>query len=210
MAIDDVYDEHEQSERVIAWLRRNGAALVAGVALGLGAIWGWNVWQARQASQGVALADTYQKALAAIEAGAPDAARRVSALPADSAYRTLASLRLAGAQVTAGKRDEALATLKAIGGTDPALKAVIDARIARLLIDAGKPKDALARLDGATGQAAAEIRGDAHLALGQAAQARQAYTEALRAADVASPSRRVLELKLTEAGGVPPTTEAKS
>lgn len=210
MAIDDVYDEHEQSERVLAWLRRNGAALVGGIALGLAAIGGWNWWQSREASQASERSAQYQRALGAIESGAPDASKKVAALPAGSAYRTLAALRLAGTQANAGKRDAALATLKPVKSDDPALQAVIDARVARLLIDAKQPQAALSLLAKAQSATAAEIRGDAHLALGQQAQARDAYAQALRTLDVASPSRRLLELKLTEAGGSPATTEAKS
>lgn len=210
MAIDDVYDEHEQSERVLAWLRRNGAALIGGILLGLAAIGGWNWWESRQASQASSLSAQYQGALSAIQANAPDASKKVAALPAGSAYRTLAALRLAGMQVNAGKRDAALATLRGVKADDRALQAVIDARVARLLIDAKQPQAAIALLAKADSAAAAEIRGDAHLAMGQQKQARDAYTQALRVLDVASPSRRLLELKLTEAGGTPATTEAKS
>ena len=55
-----------------------------------------------------------------------------------------------------------------------------------------------------------EVRGDAHLALGQKEQARTAYAEAMAKLDVASPHRRLLELKLTEVGGTPAKPEAKS
>ena len=55
-----------------------------------------------------------------------------------------------------------------------------------------------------------EVRGDAQLALGQRDQARETYSKALLKAEVGSPQRRLLELKLTEAGGTPPKTEAKS
>lgn len=207
MAIDDVYDEHEQGERVLAWLRRNGGALIGGVALGLAAIVGWNWWQARQADEASALSERYQSALSAAPA---DAAKQVGALPVGSAYRALAALRLAGTQVTAGQRDAALATLQGIRTDDPGLQAVIDARIARLLIDAGQASKALSLLAKADTAGAAEIRGDAHMALKQLPQAREAYAQALRTLDVASPSRRLVELKLTEAGGTPAKTEAKS
>src|SRR3546814_3750774 len=50
MAIDDLLDEHEQSERVLAWLRSNGAGLIGGVILGLALIIGWQWWGSRQAS----------------------------------------------------------------------------------------------------------------------------------------------------------------
>jgi predicted negative regulator of RcsB-dependent stress response len=49
MAIDDLLDEHEQGERVRSWLRKNGAVMVGGVALGVAVIVGWQWWNARQA-----------------------------------------------------------------------------------------------------------------------------------------------------------------
>src|SRR3546814_7567995 len=51
MAIDDLLDEHEQSERVLAWLRSNGAGIIGGVILGLALIIGWKWWGSRQASR---------------------------------------------------------------------------------------------------------------------------------------------------------------
>ena len=40
MAIDDLLDEHEQSERVRSWLRKNGVSILAGVAIAIGRIAG--------------------------------------------------------------------------------------------------------------------------------------------------------------------------
>ena len=40
MAIDDLLDEHEQSERVRTWLRQNGAGIFGGVVLALAVIGG--------------------------------------------------------------------------------------------------------------------------------------------------------------------------
>lgn len=40
MAIDDLLDEHEQSERVRNWLKNNGAGMIGGIALGLAVIFG--------------------------------------------------------------------------------------------------------------------------------------------------------------------------
>ena len=48
MAIDDLLNEHEQSERVRSWLQKNALGLIGGVALGLGLIAGWQWWQKRQ------------------------------------------------------------------------------------------------------------------------------------------------------------------
>lgn len=209
MAIDELLDEHEQSERVLAWLRRNGAALIGGVALGLAAIAGWNWWQAEQLRQAAAGAGDYQTALDAIEAKDPKAEKQVKALPR-STYATLASLRLAASQVEAGKRDAAIATLRAIRVEDPAMKDLVDARLARVLIDAKQADAAVKLLAGRDSAMAAEVRGDAHLALSQREQARKAYEDALRKLDVAAPTRRLLELKLTEVGGKPATPKGLS
>lgn len=209
MAIDDILDEHEQSERVLEWLRRNGAGLFGGVLLGLAAIGGWKFWEQRQQQQQYELADQYQSALDAIEASDEQAAAKVDALGA-SVYASLARLQLAAAQADAGQRDAAIATLKAVSTAEPAIASIVDQRLARLLIDAKQPEAALELLADQDAPVALEIRGDAQYALGQRAAARTSYAQALAKLDVGSPQRRLLELKLTEVGGIPATTEATS
>src|SRR3546814_3179671 len=68
MAIDDLLDEHEQSERVLAWLRSNGAGLIGGVILGLALIIGWQWWGSRQASADMQAGNDYQAMLDSLEA----------------------------------------------------------------------------------------------------------------------------------------------
>ena len=48
MAIDDLLDEHEQSEKVRTWLKDNAVGLIGGIALGLALIGGWQWWQKQQ------------------------------------------------------------------------------------------------------------------------------------------------------------------
>ncbi len=48
MADDIFLTPEEQDERAKQWLKDNGMALVVGVALGLGAVFGYNQYQARQ------------------------------------------------------------------------------------------------------------------------------------------------------------------
>lgn len=209
MAIDDILDEHEQSERVLEWLRRNGAGLIGGVLLGLAAIGGWKFWEQRQQQQQYELADQYQGALDAIEASDEQVAAKVDAL-GTSVYASLARLQLAAAQADAGQRDAAIATLKAVSAGEPAIASIVDQRLARLLIDAEQPEAALELVAGNDAPVALEIRGDAHYALGDREAARASYTQALAKLDIGSPQRRLLELKLTEVGGIPATTEATS
>jgi len=204
MAIDDLLDEHEQSERVRNWLKNNGAGLIGGIALGLAVIFGWQWWQKHQVQQAEQANVNYQSALTSI--GAADlkkAQAEVQKLDGGNAYANLAVLRLAKAQVDAGQAEAAIATLRGIKANDT-LQTLVDLRLARLLIDVGKGDEALKILGNAADSASLEVRGDALLATGKPDQARDSYLKALTAMDVAAPQRRLVELKLSDLGGTPP------
>lgn len=209
MAIDDLLDEHEQSERVLQWLRNNGAGLIGGVALGFAAIGGWKWWEHQQQQGKLEEADRYSAAVEAIEAKDPRAAELTGALQ-PGMLAVLAGLELAQSQVEAGDAEAAMATLQRISTADPALADIVSQRLARLQIDAGQAESALALMAHAESAAALEIRGDAEFALGKLDAARTSYEQALAKMDVGSPLRRMLELKLTEVGGTPPQAEAQS
>lgn len=211
MALDDLLDEHEQSERVRSWLRRNGIGLIAGVILGLAIIGGWQWWQKYQQTQQIQASERYQAALQQIKANGPRQAQLQLAGLRHDTYATLAALDLAKAQLDAGQRDAAIATLRAAKAADPVLQDVVRQRLARLLIDAGQAEQALQLLPAqATDAQTLEVRGDAQLALGQREQARAAYAQALLKREVGSPQRRLLELKLSEVGGSAGNPEPKA
>lgn len=203
MAIDDLLDEHEQSERVRGWLRKNGVSILAGVAIAIGGIWGWKEWQTRHSNSLAGANVQYQVVLKSLEdKDLEQAAKGVKALESGKAniYADLAALQLAKAQVDAGKNDDALATLRAIKA-DPEFKPVIEQRVARLLVATGKTDDAIKQLGTATDSTSLEIHGDALMAQGKRDAAREQYEKALKTLDVAAPQRRLLETKLTDAGG---------
>ena len=211
MAIDDLLDEHEQSEKVRTWLQENALGLIGGVVLGLALIGGWQWWQKQRHGAQIQAGERYQSAVDNIQAGKLQPAKSaVAALPA-GAYATLGALSLAKAQMAAGHRDDAIATLRASHPADAALAAITSQRLALLLIDAGKAEEALKQLPaGDSDPQTLELRGDAHYALGHLDQARAAYAQALATMDAASPARRLVELKLSEVGGIPPKPEAKT
>jgi len=210
MAIDDLLDEHEQSEKVRTWLQENALGLIGGVVLGLALIGGWQWWQKQRHGAQIQAGERYQSAVDNIQAGKLQPAKSaVAALPA-GAYATLGALSLAKAQMAAGHRDDAIATLRASHPADAALAAITSQRLALLLIDAGKAEEALKQLPaGDSDPQTLELRGDAHYALGHLDQARAAYAQALATMDAAAPARRLVELKLSEVGGTPPKPEAK-
>ena len=210
--VDHLLDEHEQSERVRGWLRQNGAGLFAGVVLGLGVIGGWQWWQQHVADKNATAGRDYDTVVRTLQSNDLKKAKAQSAALAGSGtdYAALAAMHVAKAQVDAGDRDAAIATLRGVQAKDPAIGAVVRSRLARLLLDAGKPQDALALLgDKPEGASAIEARGDALFALGRIEDARAAYTQAMSKLDVATPQRRLVELKLIQVGGSPARPEAR-
>ncbi len=210
MALDELLDEHEQGEKVRTWLKDNGLGIVGGLVLGLAIIGGGKWWLQREHQQRVATGEAYERMVGAVEAGNLEQATTAAGSLATTSYAPLAALALAKGQLAAGEGEAAIATLRAAHSEDPGLAAVIRLRLARLLVDAGQGAEALTLLAGADDPGALEARGDAQFALGKPDEARKDYEEALRKLDVAAPQRQLLELKLTQTGGTPDTTEAES
>lgn len=201
MAIDDLLDEHEQGERVRAWLRSNALGMIGGVGLGIAAIYGWGWWGKHQLQQSQQAHAAYENAIKLAEAGGDEAGKGLAGQ--EGTYATLAALRVAKAQVEAGKLEDAAFTLRGIKA-DADLAPLVQQRLAQVLSASGKADEALKLLDGQTDSASLELRGDALVAAGKRDLARDEYNKALTGLDVASPARRRLELKLQDVGGQVP------
>ena len=202
MAFDELLDEHEQGRLVQNWLRRNGPAIALGLAVGLGGLAAWSWYQGHRVEKSKADASSFSQAVTAIEADPKSGAAKIDAIETAS-YRNLAKLHLAKAQATKEDVPGAIATLKSISSEDPQLNELVAVRLGRLEIDNGKPKDAIALLKDKTSPEALEVLGDAYFANQQADAARKTYQAALGKLDSASSQRPIVELKLTEAGGIP-------
>jgi len=203
MAIDELLDEHEQGERVRSWLRSNAGGLLGGILLGLALVGGWQWWQKHRQEQLAQASERFDTVIESLEAGDTAKAEGQAAALENKSYAALAALAMAKARVEAGEPETAIATLRAARGKDADLDPVVEQRLARLLVDAGKPDEALVLLADASGAGALEARGDAEFAAGKRDAARASYQKALAATDVASPQRRLLELKLADVGGKP-------
>lgn len=209
MAIDDLLDEHEQSERVRKWLKDNGVAVIGGIGLALAVIYGFKGWQQHRLQQSELAQARYDAAVTALSAPNPDLTKAtavVAGVDGKGVFPLLAQLQLAGAQANAGKTDDAIATLRRISDAGD-LQPLVNQRLARLLIQNGKNDDALKALGDAGDAASLDVRGDALLAAGKPEQARDAWQKALVGLDVASPQRKLIELKLAGVGGTAPNAE---
>jgi predicted negative regulator of RcsB-dependent stress response len=210
----ELMDEHEQGERVRAWLRENGASIVTGIAIGIALIGGWQWWKTQQAHRAVESSTQYVALTSAIEGGDRDLAEQlVKALREDYAstpYATLAALAWADQQLDAGELQAAVSTLQQARteSKDPLLADLVTVRLARAQIAAGQAEAALALVEGAQRGSALDVKGDALLALGRSDQAIAAYQAALGELDENLPSRRLIELKLLDLG-VARTDEAQ-
>lgn len=218
MAIE-LLNEHEQSELVRNWIRQNAGSILVGILIGLGLIVGWQQWQRMQRSQQQQAQLDYRALVEAADAGKPeDAAKLAATLRSDhakSAYASLSSLRDAADAMKRGDLDAAAAALEwsHANSSFPALKELAALRLGQVRLAQGKADEAL-RLAGEAGVGgfkglAAELRGDALLALDRGVDARAAYEEALASLDAGAPQRAYIEMKRDEAPlAVVPATPA--
>jgi predicted negative regulator of RcsB-dependent stress response len=214
----EIHDTHEQSEIVKGWLRENGGAIVLGLVLAFGSLFGFKQWQIWEDSQNQQASAEYEVMTALLADGNLDAAvsnyETLKADFPDSAYTSLGSLHMAKARLEAGQVDIAAQLLEhAMSNAQPeAVQIVARERLARVRLDQGDSDGALELIDGSPSDAGfesqfAEIKGDAYRLKGELDEAAKYYNAALDALETGTGNRSFLEIKLEASGG---TLEAES
>lgn len=206
---DYLLSEREQWEALKRWLRENGPAIVAGIAiaaLGLGA---YRWWQARENGADLAAGALYVQMENAFAQG--DRTRAFIALGnlerqyPSSPYADQARLASAGAFVEDNQLERAADELRQVmqHSPDAILRLIARLRLARVQIAQHQASDALATLNGAKPGAFAaqyaQARGDAYYAMGDKAAALAQYRLA-RASEAAAgvTDSGVLGLKISD------------
>lgn len=200
--------EEEQIEAVKKWWRENGAAVMIGVVVGFGGLFGWQGWQKYQISQAESASAIYSNIMESLEAGKPGNLESIEVSVDDlqkdyagTAYAALASL--AGAKAAVERDDPVTAKSRLQWVVDnagqPELVDVARLRLARVHIIAGE-WDAAAELlkqdyPESFSASVDELLGDVHAARGNTAEAREAYNRALRA-EVPPSNRDLIQIKL--------------
>ncbi len=208
--MDDYLSEKEQWEAVKRWLRENGAWIVAGVAVGGLAIWGWQ-WRNAHIDQVNSQASAkYEQMLA--DFGRNDQSSALAILGelerdySSTPYLDQARLAAARVYVESNQLDKAAKELDTVvkQSKDKQLALVARVRLARVQVAQQKPDDALATLNGvdpgAFGPRFHEVCGDADLAKGDKSGALSEY-RAARSMDLGAAGAggtSLLDLKISD------------
>ncbi len=209
--MSDLYDTHEQGERVKNWLRENGSAIVMGLVLAFGLMFGFKQYQTWETSKRQQASAEYQTMVTLIEEENMDGAvPNYEVLKSDfpkSAYTSMASLMMAKARLKAGQTDLAASALNHAmeNATPEPVRIIARERLARIKLSEGDTAAAMALLDGAPSTLGFEalfdeIRGDIHLANGDTEMAIQSYQDSLAALEEGVGNRQFLTIKLEALG----------
>ncbi len=205
--MSDMYDTHEQGERVKSWLRENGSAIVMGLVLAFGLMFGFKQWQQWETSKRQQASAEYQMLVGYLELDNMDAAvPNYEVLKSEypkSAYTAMASMLMAKARLHAGQLDlaaQGLIYAMAHASPEP-VKMIARERLARVRLSQGDTVVAKQLLDEAPTDLGfealfAEIRGDIYLADGDTRQAIDSYRTALEYLEEGIGNRQFLTMKL--------------
>lgn len=202
----DVYTtDEERVEALRKWWKENGLQLIAGVAIGLAGVFGWNAWQQHSNTRAEWASVRYTAMVQAMEAGDREGAIRqgeqLISDQGDSAYGVLAALAIARMKLEQEDVTGAAAHLEwALGKVSrPELERLVRLRLARVRLAQERHDDALTLLDQAPAGAYEglyqDLRGDIHFARGERDAARNAWNAALAVMEPGDPLRSNVEMK---------------
>jgi predicted negative regulator of RcsB-dependent stress response len=180
--------EEEQVEAIKKWWKENGTSVVAGLVIGLGAVFGWQGWNSYQDRIGGEASVAFYQMLNAVDNRnselAAQQAERLQTDYASTSYAVLAAMTQARLKVEEGDTNAARARLEWAmqNAADDSLKTLSQLNLARLLLSDGDLEGAskLATVDqGGFAGEFAELRGDIAVAKKELSAARDAYAQAL-------------------------------
>lgn len=204
--------EQEQVDAFKAWWKENGNWVIGVVMLGVLAFAGNQYWRSHQANQAADAAKLYGEVLQQVESRDAkrigDAADALANRYGSSAYAPRAQLLAARASLQAGDAARAQAQLLwvIVHADEAALQHTARLKLASVLLDQKQYDLALQQL--ATNHPQSfnglytDLKGDVLLAMGNTADARAAYQQALDQLDAQSTYRSLIQLKLDGLGSV--------
>jgi len=217
----EIYDPHEQGEVVKKWLRENGSAIVMGLVIAFGGLFGFKQWHGWQESNRQEASAEFEVMSELLTTGQLDAAMSNFQSLQDnypaSPYTSMAALQMARARLESSQADLAIGLYEFVveNGYPKALAVVARERLARVLLDQGDSDRALDLIQNAGDISGfesrfAEVRGDIYLDQGKTDEAIAAYRDALDSLEAGEGDRAGLELKLRTLGTDTPGNGSQS
>jgi len=206
MAFEE-YDDYEQEQLIKEWLNKNWLTIVAGIALGIGGLWGYGQWQMSKTKNIQAAANDFvqieQLLLLDEVTEAQQMITDYEAKYGANIYVVKARLMVAGKLVEQGDVAAAKNQYQILIDVKPekSIAEMARLRLARLLVSEGDYTAALTHLDKVQSNAyqtiVEEIIGDVYLAQGDTSKAKDAYQLALNEGEGYS-GRQIVEMKLAD------------
>ena len=207
--MEEFESEDQQIAAIKKWWKENGASLLLGLGIGVGALLGWREYLAYQTNHSAEASDLYQAVQTQVSSNRLDDAHISKADLirndfSDTPYAALVSMSQAKYEYEHGEIESALMHLRwaSDNSTETDVQHVAKLRLARILIAQKKYDEAEAILLGShpAGFTAGyvELKGDLYSAKGEIAQARVAYDKAINAAG--GGASRWLRLKRQDLG----------
>ncbi|GAA0395925.1 tetratricopeptide repeat protein [Cocleimonas flava] len=202
MADYDLKSDEEKAEELKAWWRSNGTSVIAGVALTVGGMFGWNYWKEHKVTQSEGASKLYAQ-LGQEGTDSAEILKKLNDEYSGTSYSYLAALESAKTSCEAGKTDDCIAQLKkAAESPQDSLANLAKLRLARALVSTGKldeAKSILAEKMPASYQSlVSELNGDIHFAKKELKQAYEAYDKAILSAG--DQNTQLLKMKRDDLG----------
>ena len=180
--------EEEQVEAIKKWWKENGTSVVAGLAIGLGAVFGWQGWTSYHDRIGAEASTAFTQMMNAVDSQQLEAADKQAELLrleyGSTSYAVFAAMADARVKLEQGDSAAARSQLEWAMQNSPnqSLKHLVKLDLARVLLNDGE-LDGAAELadidDGGFAGEFAELRGDIALARQDKVAAHEAYSLAL-------------------------------
>ena len=207
----EIYDAHEQGEVVKKWLSENGSAIVMGLVIAFGGLFGFKQWQIWEDSNKQQASIEFEVMSELLTEGQLDAAmsnfQNLQDNYSSSPYTSMAAMQMAQARLVASQPDLAINLYEFVvdNGNPKAMSVIARGRLARVHLELGDADKALQVIQAESNipgfeSRYAEIRGDIYLVQGKNNEAVTAYMDALNTLEAGEGDRATLVLKLESLG----------
>jgi len=201
MADNELKSDEEKAEELKAWWKANGISVVAGVALAIAGMFGWQQWQQSKLDK----SEGASKVFSQLNKNSSDGEllKKINDEYGNTPYAPLAALNAAKSACESNKIDDCIAQLKvASNSSHNSIATIAKIRLARTLINSNKLDEASKVLSSVTDTAfsslVAELTGDLFLAKKDYNRARESYDKALLSSG--GQNSQILKMKRDDLG----------